>query len=145
MTGLNHATTGIVIALIFKRPEIAIPLALLSHFLLDMVPHSFVPVERKKLFTWYLLIEAISMTAITIICMVIFSDMWLLIGICAIMAFLPDFLWPFYYNGALRTTRFFKSFYMFHKWIQWSETYRGWLVEVLYFAVLIIFITTRSV
>lgn len=142
MTGLNHATTGIVIALIFKRPETAIPLAFLSHFLLDMVPHSFVPVERKKLFTGYLFLEALIMTVITIVSMIVFSDMWLLIGVCAVVAFLPDFFWPFYYNGKLRYVRFFKSFYAFHKWIQWSETYRGWLVEALYFSVLTIFLVT---
>lgn len=39
MTAANHALTGVAIALAVKRPELAIPLAFLSHFLLDMIPH----------------------------------------------------------------------------------------------------------
>ena len=144
MTGLNHATTGIVIALVFKRPELAIPLSLLSHFLLDMIPHSFVPLKRKKLSTSYLFIETVLMLTITVVCMVAFNDMWLLIGTCAVVAFLPDFFWPFYYNEKLRHVPGFRSFYIFHKRIQWSETYRGWLVEALYFSVLVIFLATHS-
>jgi hypothetical protein len=39
MTATNHALTGVAIAIAVKRPELAIPLAFLSHFLLDMIPH----------------------------------------------------------------------------------------------------------
>jgi hypothetical protein len=39
MTATNHALTGALIALAVKKPELAIPLALLSHFALDLVPH----------------------------------------------------------------------------------------------------------
>lgn len=141
MTGLNHATTGIVIALVVKRPEFALPLAFLSHFVLDSVPHSFVPAKRSAMVP-YILLETVATITMTLICMIVFHDMWLLIGVCALLAFSPDFLWPFYYNGSLRDTPFFRTFYAFHKKIQWSETYRGWLVEALYFSVLLIFLTT---
>lgn len=39
MTATNHALTGAVIALAIKRPEFAIPLAFLSHFAVDAIPH----------------------------------------------------------------------------------------------------------
>jgi hypothetical protein len=39
MTATNHAVTGVAIALAVKQPALAIPLAFLSHFLLDMIPH----------------------------------------------------------------------------------------------------------
>lgn len=139
MTGLNHAATGITIALLVKRPEFALPVALLSHFVLDMIPHSLVA-HSKKIMTPYLIAEAILCTALTIACMVAFPEYWLLIGFCAVFAFLPDFFWPFFYNGMLRDKPFFKKFYVFHKKIQWSETYRGWLVEILYFSAIAIFL-----
>ena len=141
MTGLNHAATGITIALIFKRPEIALPLALLSHFVLDMVPHSFVPPKKNAMIP-YLAFEAIAAVAITVIGMLAFSEYALLLSACAVAAYAPDLLWPFYYKTNLRYKPGFKQFFAFHKNIQWSETYRGWLVEVLYFSVLVIFLTT---
>lgn len=144
MTGLNHATTGIVIALVVKQPVLAMPLALLSHFVLDAVPHSVVA-PRKNVMVPYLIAEALAATTITLICMFAFPSMWFLIGACALLAFAPDFLWPFFYGGQLRDKPFFKQFYAFHKKIQWSETYRGWVVEALYFSVLVIFISTYQV
>ncbi len=35
----NHAATGAVIALVVKEPAIALPLAFVSHFCLDALPH----------------------------------------------------------------------------------------------------------
>lgn len=145
MTGINHATTGIVIALVVKQPMLALPLAFLSHFVLDMVPHSFVPLKRKIIAVPYLTLEGLGATVITLICMFAFPSMWLLIGACAVLAFAPDFLWPFYHGGQLRDKPGFKQFYEFHKNIQWSETYRGWLVEILYFIVLVSFLTTYQI
>ncbi len=141
MTGLNHAATGIAIALIVKRPEIAVPFAFISHFVLDMLPHSNVA-HTKKIMTAYLIAEAIACTLLTVVCMVAFPEYALLIGVCAVTAFSPDFLWPFFYTGQLRNKPFFKQFYWFHKKIQWSETYRGWLVEILYFSAIVVFLVT---
>lgn len=140
MTGLNHAATGTAIALIVKRPELALPLAFISHFVLDSVPHGIMPIHRKKIFASYLIVETIAMTSFTVLCMLAFRDQWLLIGLCAFTAFLPDVLWPFFFNGRWRDKPGLRVFYKFHKWIQHSETYRGWLVEVLYFIVLLIFL-----
>ena len=141
MTGLNHAATGITIALIFKRPEIALPLALLSHFVLDMVPHSYVA-QRKNVLVPYFALEAVVIVIIVTLCMKAFPEYALLLGASAAAACAPDLLWPFYYKTNTRYKPFFKQFFAFHNNIQWSETYRGWLVEVLYFSVLVIFLTT---
>ena len=143
MIGLNHAGTGIIIALTVRRPEIALPLAFLSHFVLDMIPHSVVAPKRKYMVP-YLIAEAIGATILTIVCMVAFPELWFLIGLCAVLSYLPDFLWPLYYRTHLGSQPFFRQFFAFHKKIQWSETYRGWLVDILYFSVVIIFLTTYS-
>jgi hypothetical protein len=39
MTGFNHATTGALIAGVVVNPLVAIPLAFVSHFVLDAIPH----------------------------------------------------------------------------------------------------------
>jgi len=39
MFALVHTLTGIVIAVKIKNPYIVLPISLLSHFLLDMIPH----------------------------------------------------------------------------------------------------------
>lgn len=143
MTGLNHAATGIAIALVVQRPEFALPLAFLSHFVLDSIPHSTVSHENKRVFRAYLALEAVAMIALTAICMLVFPQLALLIGACAFLAFLPDVFWPFHYNGMLRDKPLFKKFYTFHQHIQWSETHRGWAVEALYLLVLVTFFTTQ--
>lgn len=144
MTGLNHALTGITIAIVVKRPELALPLAFLSHFILDMTPHSLMDIASKKTFRGYLIVEAVSMVTVTVVAMLLFPDQWFLIGLCAMLAFLPDMLWPFYHNGSLREKRFFRPFYLFHQKIQWSETKRGFVFEGLYGAVLVIFLLSSG-
>jgi hypothetical protein len=39
MTATNHAITGAIIAVVIDKPVIALPLALLSHFAQDALPH----------------------------------------------------------------------------------------------------------
>ena len=39
MTATNHALTGAVVALVLKKPELAIPAAFASHFVVDLIPH----------------------------------------------------------------------------------------------------------
>lgn len=39
MTAINHAATGALIAVVIDKPLIALPLAFLSHFVLDAIPH----------------------------------------------------------------------------------------------------------
>jgi hypothetical protein len=53
MTATNHALTGAAIAMLVKRPELAIPAALLSHFVLDAVPHYNPQGMTKKYFKNY--------------------------------------------------------------------------------------------
>lgn len=136
--------TGIAIAVSIRRPELALPLAFASHFILDMVPHGKMDIARKIQFRNYLIIEAIAMTVLTIVAMFVFEQLWFLVGLCAVLAFLPDMLWPFLHNGRLAQVRGFRQFYWFHKRIQWSETKRGFLVELLYACVLVIFLVQAT-
>src|SRR5438270_5495542 len=51
MTATNHAITGAAIALAVKKPELAIPLAFISHFALDAIPHYNPPGAIRENFT----------------------------------------------------------------------------------------------
>ena len=63
MTATNHALTGAAIGFIVGVPAIAIPLALISHFVLDAIPHFRSGIEGEKFmkanwFQNYLIAEA---------------------------------------------------------------------------------------
>lgn len=53
MTATNHALTGAVVALALKRPELALPAAFLSHFVIDMIPHYNPPGASRHNFKSY--------------------------------------------------------------------------------------------
>ncbi|MBX4190997.1 hypothetical protein KW794_02825 [Candidatus Saccharibacteria bacterium] len=53
MTATNHALTGAALAMLIKRPELAIPAAFLSHFVLDAIPHYNPPKMTKRHFKNY--------------------------------------------------------------------------------------------
>ncbi|HVS78873.1 MAG TPA: hypothetical protein VHD84_01110 [Candidatus Saccharimonadales bacterium] len=53
MTATNHAITGALIALAVKKPELALPLALVSHFALDLIPHYNPPGSTNDKFISY--------------------------------------------------------------------------------------------
>jgi len=48
MTATSHALIGTVIAAKISNPALAIPLALASHFVADMIPHWDEALERKE-------------------------------------------------------------------------------------------------
>lgn len=48
MTATSHAIIGTVIAAKFGNPQLAIPLALISHLAADFIPHWDVATNRKK-------------------------------------------------------------------------------------------------
>src|SRR5690242_2115662 len=50
MTATNHALSGAVIALAVKNPVLAIPLAFVSHFVLDLLPHYNPPGLTRETF-----------------------------------------------------------------------------------------------
>jgi len=53
MTATNHALTGAVIALVIKQPILAVPLAFVSHFVTDLVPHYNPPGMTRDKFQNY--------------------------------------------------------------------------------------------
>lgn len=135
MTGTNHVLTGAVIGLAVANPLVAIPLAFVSHFVCDVLPHFGGDDEfiKSRLFSYVLIGEAIASNAIFLSLLVIRPDNWAIAIICGILAFIPDAIWvrkylalkrdkPFAYNKIER---------VLHD-IQWYEKPRGAVIELIW-------------
>jgi hypothetical protein len=132
MTGLNHVLTGTAIALAVKQPLLIAPLAFLSHFLLDAVPHfggTPFHVYGHKHFAKAMATDGL--LAITALCTILFFAPALIIPILvgAFFGFLPDVFWLYYYSHHEPQYWFFR----FHQAIQWFERPSGAIVEASYF------------
>ena len=142
MTATNHAITGAAVALIAKKPELAIPGAFLSHFLIDALPHFKVRGEvlernRNKLFWLINLVDLGFAVALFVILPIILRPLlpaWVTYT-CMFAGIAPDVIWFYRIYGEVKT-KIVKSknkFSQFHSYIQWSETPPGIVVEVLWF------------
>jgi hypothetical protein len=145
MTATNHALTGAAIGLISGNPWVAVPAALISHFICDSLPH-FGFAERQKilktsLFRNYLIVEAAICFVIVFLLFAVHPDHWLLAAICAFAAASPDFLWITKFKQA-RKNRKWKpnAFDKFAGGIQWFQRPVGALVEIAWFIALVLII-----
>lgn len=132
MTGLNHALTGAAIALVVKRPILAIPLAFLSHFVIDAIPHwgntEFYSPSNPAYLYIVGLDGLLALTSIIIICYYARRDQIWLIVTCAFLAMLPDAVWAFDRSS----TGLFGWYNTFHHGVQWCERPWGIIVELFY-------------
>ncbi len=145
MTATNHALTGAVIAIATKRPELAIPTAFLSHFLVDMIPHfklngSVTERHQKKIF-WVTQLSDLVLAAVLLVFVPLALkssvSQWLVFW-SMLAAILPDFMWVYRLIGEVRT-KIYKPggrFVKFHIKIQWSETQGGIFVEAFWFVLM---------
>lgn len=134
MTVSNHILAGSAIALTFKQPLIVLPLAFLSHFLLDAVPHfGYSRGGYKEIFTHKLSYAVLFLDIVGIAAVIstfVFAS-WLTFA-AALIALLPDVVWPyryFYYERNEIQEAMYR-FTRFHEKIQWCERSWGIVVEV---------------
>ncbi len=142
MTATNHALTGALLALAIKQPAVALPLAFMSHFVLDALPHFGIPDAQdrlqdsvKVLFFRIWRIDAVTLFGLLALLALGLASPWPLIA--AVVAISPDFAWVYRYTikekwGRLEPgpTNWFNSF---HSMIQKREFRRGWLIEIIWF------------
>jgi hypothetical protein len=136
MIALNHALTGTAIAIAVKQPVLAIPLAFLSHFVLDAIPHfGDMPFYSygHPLFRYVMAADGL-LTVSSVGALMLFNpNLALVIGLGAFFAILPDVFWLGHY--ALKWKHWF---FTFHQKIQWFERPPGIIVEAAY----LVFIST---
>lgn len=131
MIGLNHALAGIGIALSVRDPLLVAPIALASHFLLDIVPHfhheSFGNSLNRpytKILRRIILLDTFASISVTSLALFFWPHLWFVIIIGVLFAMLPDFLWPLY--GKIHQL---EKFFHFHLNIQRFERPWGILFE----------------
>lgn len=130
MTGLNHVLTGSAIGLALQQPLLVVPVAFLSHFVLDAIPHFDHEVYRwgHKYFAPIMIIDGLISLGSIIFLMIFFPHASLAIALGAFFAILPDFFWLYYYIKGRPQLWFFR----FHSKIQWYEQPPGAIVEASY-------------
>lgn len=142
MTATNHALTGAVIALSVKQPALAIPLAFLSHFVLDALPHYGVAngdvFERnKKLLTKIVFSTDAVLFVVTLVWLGFFFHAEVsntLLFWSAAAAYLPDLPWIYRFVREIRTRKWEPGgrYTRIHEKIQWGERPWGIIVEILW-------------
>ena len=135
MTATNHALTGAVIGLAIHQPLLALPLAFLSHFALDALPHFgtkyLLPGMRR--FVYYLAAEAGICAAIVVALAVVQPTGWPLGALCAFVATTPDFMWVGEFMAAQRGAKAPKrkaAIVRLHSFVQWYQKAPGLIVEL---------------
>ena len=139
MRAINHALTGAIIGLSVTEPVIALPAAFLSHYALDMIPHSGFKDRdsqnlRKNSFKYWLIIDAV-LCAVLVAILALSQPMnWLQAAACAFLAALPDMFSFGRYLAARNNREYHPNWYSnFASRIQWFERPIGWVVEVAWF------------
>jgi len=134
--------TGAVIAAAVQQPWLVVPLALVSHFVLDTVPH-FGVVEndinarnRHPLFKTVLAVDlAVLFTALILIPLLFSGKVsgWVLLA-GMVAAWLPDVVWVshFWHNRKGHIVKEPSWLTRFHQKIQWFERPPGLAIEILW-------------
>lgn len=137
MTGLNHSVTGALIGKLLPLP-FAIPLAFVSHFILDALPHfGEVFEKRKKLSRSIWVID--TSASIIFLGFLIFERQWAALS-CALIAMSPDSAWIYRFIVSERFGRLppkpENSFNAWHARIQRYESRKGLLFEAMWLIVM---------
>lgn len=142
MTATNHAVVGSLIVATVANPVIGLPLALLSHFALDSLPHfgaHTVASPKSKEFKAILIMDGFLLTCFIIL--VTFAGIragfeWWLLPAGAFLAWIPDVMWYKHYQNDLKDqTKIWDPVRRFHKRIQRWEVPWGWVVESIWFVI----------
>jgi len=136
VTASNHVVTGALLATNFHNPAVALPLAIVTHFVLDALPHFGKEPHTTKKYMVILCSDIIVASSFLGFLIVTQPNNWLLMIACAVMCAAPDLMW---------FPRFWKEIHgkvshkpmdmitRFHKKIQWGERPWGIYIELLWF------------
>lgn len=145
MTAPNHALTGAIIGLTITNPVLALPLAFVSHFVCDAIPHYDPPGTdvakryKSKRFVYEFLVLGAGLCFLVVLALAYTRPQhWLTAALCAFLATSPDLFWI---PRFLRTRRTGKDvvprgwFFWFHNFVQWRTGPKLIWVEAVWFVV----------
>lgn len=151
MMATSHAVTGAAIALIITEPVLALPLAFVSHFVCDALPHIGLDEygghhKKPRLFHKILLVDTTLLTCFFVFLLV--NSAPALVYACVFLAGAPDLVWAYRYGIQEKLgrskARAKSAFSRFHSKIQWSQTLRGSYFE-LPFSLTLLFMVTEKI
>jgi hypothetical protein len=146
MTASNHVVAGALIAAAIPQAAIAIPLAFISHFVMDALPHY----GDNDNHSWlnrnfkYVLGADLLFTAAFLFTLAVAQPVgWILLAICGLVAVSPDILWvPYFLADLKHEQREHSRLAKVLKWIQWGEHPWGIYVELAALGALITLLVT---
>ncbi|MBI3624249.1 hypothetical protein HY218_01305 [Candidatus Saccharibacteria bacterium] len=136
MTAINHALTGAVIGFSLHQPLLAIPVAFISHFVLDGLPHMGGMIHvGSQAFRWYLLADASLCTALVGALVLWHPHYWQVASISAFVATSPDFMWlpqflAAHQGKSIRPSKHWLV--QLHERVQWFDRPIGAIVEIVW-------------
>jgi hypothetical protein len=137
MTATNHALTGALIGLSVHNPWLALPAALVSHLICDIIPHFGIKDKewiRSRNFLGMLAVDILLCIVLVAVLFTAGPANWLLAAICAFVATSPDLLWIREFV-LVRQRKVYKPFWLerFLVWIQWFQKPIGAYIEAAWF------------
>lgn len=133
MRAINHTVTGATIGAVVGNPLLALPLALLSHLVLDSIPHSASSNHTSSFFKIELMIDAALSAAFLLAIIMLGIDKWPLLVACGVLGAAPDIWWfPYWLQELKGKPRKLDKIGQFLSRIQWSETKAGYAVEAVW-------------
>ena len=147
--------TGALIALIVKQPALSLPLALLSHFVIDAIPHygyGSLPLKVRDIQKHFLGKQiADTYFALGLFWLVPYllrhQQAPIITSLCMLVAFIPDAVWSYQYVMAQRRGSYnpWNWFTRLHKAIQWCERPWGIYVEIIWFKGIVAVLKVKNV
>lgn len=131
MTTTSHAVTGAMIATVIRQPFLVIPLAFLSHFVCDALPHFGLDMKfgEKKMYWWLGIDGTAALLCATFLLWYGVRDP-VLLAICGFAAMSPDLAWLYYgLKGPQLKIAKHDIVTRFHSWIQWYQKVPGIFID----------------
>lgn len=146
MMAINHAMTGALIGLTIDEPAASLPLAFLSHFMLDAFPHYDTAADKKidilkskKFFYIQIVLGAVLCFLLVVLLALFHPKNWVLAAVCAFLGASPDLLSFPRFLSVKRTGKDIGNknwFWRFHSGIQWATGPQYLAIELVWFAVI---------
>lgn len=132
MTATSHALTGALVATVVKQPLLAVPLAFLSHFVCDALPHFGLDLKfGSRQMYWWLAIDG------TVACLAALFLLNsgvanpILLAVCGFVAMAPDFMWLYVGLKKIKPANY-HWFTKFHSSIQTYQKVPGIAVDIIW-------------
>ena len=146
MTAAAHAMTGAAIAAVVKKPKLAIPLAFISHFICDALPHFGLGFKfGSQTMFLYLFMEGLVILSLGLFLYKKEVKNLKLLAICAFAAMSPDIAWLIYgLSGDQGNLAAMDPLSHFHYVIQWGESRAGILFDIAWISLMLTIILNVS-